>query len=719
MKLLLRILLILIGLALASAIVLVLLVFTLDPNRLKPLLEKQAAERGIQLQMTGDIRWKLFPSLGLSLGELQLHSLQDKTLLAAIKEAEVSVQLMPIFQRQIQADGVRLDGLEVHYSVDAQGNSAWQSIGRSDTPSVATPAEPSAEGAQPELSVERIDITNLALFYTNTQSGDRAEIRDLNLQASDVALAGEAFPVKLDLSAKWNDFASVQLVWRGPVTINLTTQILKVEDADMTLRAGDAKLRFRLSADTHWGEPLTSKGSLELEPTALPPLFKALGVEPIETANPHALQQVGGTVTYDFAPDQLQLSPITLVLDKTNLKGQLQLKHFEQPVVITAWHGTTLALDDYLPPKTVEKAGATLEPEAPAQPLPMETLRALNLDAKLAFDSLSYQGLPIDQLQVRVTAKEGLLKLDALTMQIAEGNIAGEGQLDARGAEAKLRMELQSRNVELGTLLQTFAQLDKISGKANANATITSHGSTDKALKDNLMVEATAESQELRMVPINIEEQFCRALAILQQQSLPENIEWPDMTRLEPVQMQLRYAENTIIVQQLSAQIAHLLSAATGTLNLETGQFNFPFSLSLGDFAGQVEGCLPIDDKWRKRALPIRCKGSLDEIGVGTCLPDTKLLADLAKDRLKGEAKEKLEEERDRLEKKLGTKARDLLQEKLGEEKSKNTEESVRDLLNQFKKKKDLKMEEPVKTETPLPSEQIMPAAPSEENKTE
>ena len=49
MKLLLRILLISIGLGLASVILLVLLVFTLDPNRLKPLLEKQAAERGIQL----------------------------------------------------------------------------------------------------------------------------------------------------------------------------------------------------------------------------------------------------------------------------------------------------------------------------------------------------------------------------------------------------------------------------------------------------------------------------------------------------------------------------------------------------------------------------------------------------------------------------------------------------------------------------------------------
>ena len=181
---------------------------------------------------------------------------------------------------------------------------------------------------------------------------------------------------------------------------------------------------------------------------------------------------------------------------------------------------------------------------------------------------------------------------------------------------------------------------------------------------------------------------------------MPENLDWPDMTRLEPVTMQLRYAANTLNLQQLNATIANLLSTASGRFNLETGRFDVPFSLSLGEFASKVESCLPIDEKWRKRALPIRCKGAIDDIGPTTCLPDTKLLTELVKDRVKGEvrekldaekarAEEKLEAEKDRLEEKLGDKAKDLLKDKLGEEKGKNTEDSVRNLLNQLKKKKD------------------------------
>ena len=689
MKILMRSLLILIGLVCALLLVLVVLIFTLDPNRLKPLLEKQAAERGIELHIPGDINWKLFPNLALSLGELNLHSIQDKTLLAAVNQAEVSVQLMPIFQRQILVDGIRLDGLEVRYEIDAQGASAWDSIGGDKKDSGEPPAAATDTGAPPELAVEQIDITNLKLQYANAQTGDRAEIQRLNLHATDVALQGKAFPLQLDFSAAYNDMPPMQIAWNGPVSVNLDTQMLKVAEADVKLQVGAANLVAALATETHWGEPLTSKGKIDIEPAALPPLLKALDIEPPQTANPKALQQVGGAITYDFGPDQLTLKPVTLTVDDTRVDGQLQLKNFEQPVIVTGWQGTSLVVDDYLPPEMAKNGEAAPQPETPPQPLPLEAIRDLNINAKVAFEKLIYKQLPIHQPQLQMSAKNGLVKLETLSLQTADGTVTGEGQLDARSSEAQLQMALQSQGVNLGTLLKTFADLDKITGKASATANITSHGATGKALQDNLIVEASAESQELQVTPINIEEQFCRALSILQQQALPENLEWPDMTRLEPVKMQLRYAENTLNLQQLNATIANLLSTASGSFNLETGKFNVPFSLSIGEFASKVEGCLPIEEKWRKRSLPIRCKGSMDNIGPTTCLPDTKLLTELAKDRLKGEAKEKIEAEKDRLEEKLEDKAKDLLKEKLGEEKGKNTEESVRNLLNQFKKKKE------------------------------
>ncbi len=710
MKILIRSLLILVGLIALAAIVLIALVFTLDPNHLKPILQKQAAERGLELRIPGDIDWKLLPNLGLQLGALEIYTAEDKTLLAAITAAEVSVQLMPILQRQIRVDGVRLDGLEVNYAVDAQGRTGWD--GLSDPKPDGAPAE-AASDTPAELSVDRIQITDLRLVYTDAQSGDRAEIRDFNLTASEVALAGRPFPLTLEFTAVWNEFSPLRLEWDGPVQLNLDTQILQVADAKIEAQAGAAKLALTLATDTHWGEPLTSKGAVKWAPFALPPLLEALGVEPPKTASAQALQKFGGTLSYNLGPDQLELKPINLTLDQTRLDGDLLLHDFAKPAITTTWRGSALVLDDYLPPPDKAAAGAPAETAAPPQPLPLETLRELNLNADVSFDQVSYQGLPVEQPQLRIKAKDGLLQLDRLSLQTADGKITGQGQLDARGSTARLQLGLQSQGVELGTLLRTFAEVDKLSGKATADLTATSHGATDQALTDNLVVEAKAQSDQLRVVPINIEEQFCRALALLQQQNLPENMDWPDMTRLEPVQMQLRYAENTLTVQQLNAEIAHLLGSATGSFNLETGQFNIPVSLSLGDFANAAAGCLPVDEKWRKRSLPIRCKGTVDDIGVKTCLPDTQVLTDLFKDRIKGEAREKLEEEKDRLEKKLGSKARDLLQEKLGEEKGKNTEDSVRGRLDQFRKRKDPKPAAPAAAEPAAPTAGESPAAPA------
>src|SRR5690606_36570168 len=231
-------------------------------------------------------------------------------------------------------------------------------------------------------------------------------------------------------------------------------------------------------------------------------------------------------------------------------------------------------LDDYLPPESEAKEGAAA-PETPPQPLPLETLRSLNLNAKLGFEKLTYKGLPINQPQFQVSANNGLIKLETLSLQTADGKISGEGQLDARGSEAQLHIDVQSQGIDLGTLLKTFADLDKLTGKASATANITSRGATDRALlDDNLVVEATAQSEELRVVPINSEEPFCRAISNLQQQALQENLEWPDMTRLEPVKMQMRYAEKTLNLQQLNATIANLIGTASGFFNVDTGEFN-------------------------------------------------------------------------------------------------------------------------------------------------
>lgn len=678
----------------------VVLVLTLDANLLKPVLQKAARDQGADLVIAGDLEWKFYPNIGLNLGELQVLTLSDKQPLASITGAAVSVKLLPLLRdRAILVNGIMLDGLNAEFNVDQNGESPWSQLGTHAAPTEEPAAE---EQALPTLEVDSIAIRNLNLHYSNAQTGDDVRVRDTSLNSTNFSLTGRPFELELRSTIIYNDQPAATLHWQGPVAVNMDEQVFSTEGAKLSANFANAELRLELNNRTHFGDAFTTAGTAVLQPVKLGPLFTALGIEPPETSNPQVLQQAGLSTSYTVDESSAVLTDTVVQLDDIRLQGELRISNFEQPQIVTRWQGNSLALDDYLPPPA-EQPSQT-EPSPPTA-LPIEALQSLNLDATIAFEQISTQGLNLEQPTLHVQAKDGLIELEKLAMNVAGGSIAGTGRLDARQSQAKLAMQVSTKDVNLGQLLKTFAELDNITGSASASIDATSVGATDTALIDNLVLTAVAQSESLSLVPFNIEEQFCKALALVQQE-IPKNFDWPAMTKLEPVTMELKFSEQTLQIDRLSAEIASLLGAAQGQFSLASGDFNVPFNLSIGSFATTSPGCLPIKEKWRKRALPLRCKGNINNIGPTTCLPDTKLIGDMIKDKLKGEAKEKLEQERaelkqkaalkqDQVEQKLEDKTRELVDKELGSEQTKELESKLKGALNRFKGK------EPAKTSAP------------------
>lgn len=696
MKTIKRVVLSVLALILLAVVGMAILISTLDANLLKPVLHKVAREQGIELSIPGDIGWQFYPNLGLTLGVVRISTLDEQPL-ASITGAALSVRLMPLIQdRAILINGVMLTGLDAQFNIDEEGNTPWSQVGPQDTKDAAEEPAPQPDGEQPlpTLEIDSVEVTHLSVYYTNAQTGDQIEITDTHLSSQNVSLTGEPFALSFRSNIKYNEQPAARVGWRGPVALNLDAQTFSTGGANLAVQLDQASAELNLTNLTHWGEPFSSAGSLTLQPMELPPLFKALDIAPPEVSNPSVLQQVSVQLNYALDEQQVRITDATLQLDRIRLQGDLSVANFEQPQIKTRWEGNTIVLDDYLPPATEEQEP---QEQAPPTPLPIEALQALNLEAAISFESIEFKGLKINQPQVRVTAKEGLVTLEKTAMNVADGSVAGEASLDARQPEAKLAMRLKSENVELGELLKVLADVDQLSGSASASIEATSRGTTDQALIDNLKLEAVAESQSLRLTPFNMEQQFCRALALVQQES-PKAFDWPAMTKLEPVTMQLKLSEQTLRLNQLTAEIASLVGAAEGQFNLASGDFNIPFSLSLGDFATSIPGCLPIQEKWRKRALPIRCKGNLADMGPTTCLPDAKLIGDIIKNRVKTEAKEKIEQERvelkqkaeqkqDQVEQKLEDKTREAIGKELGDEQTKELEGKVKGALDRFKGK--------------------------------
>lgn len=697
MKTIKRIVLGVLALILLAVVGMAILISTLDANLLKPVLHKVAREQGIELSIPGDIGWQFYPNLGLTLGVVRISTLDEQPL-ASITGAALSVRLMPLIQdRAILINGVMLNGLDAQFNIDQEGNTPWSQVGPQNTTDAIEEPAPQPDGEQPlpTLEIDSVEITHLSVYYNNAQTGDQIEITDTHLSSQNVSLTGEPFALSFRSNIKYNEQPAALVEWQGPVALDLEAQTFSTGGAHLTVQLNQANAELDLANITHWGEPFSSAGSLTLQPMELPPLFEALDIPPPDVSNPSVLQQVSVQLNYAVDEQQVRITDATLQLDRIRLQGDLSIADFEQPQIKTRWEGNTILLDDYLPPSATEEQEP--QEQTPPTPLPIEALQALNLEAAISFESIELKGLNINQPQVRITAKDGLVTLEKMAMNVADGSVTGEASLDARQPEAELAVRLKSENVELGKLLKALADIDQLSGGASASIEAISRGTTDQALIDNLKLEAVAESQSLRLTPFNMEQQFCRALALVQQES-PKAYDWPALTKLEPVTMQLKLSEQTLKLDQLTAEIASLVGAAEGQFNLASGDFNIPFSLSLGDFATTIPGCLPIQEKWRKRALPIRCKGNLADMGPTTCLPDAKLIGDIIKNRVKTETKEKIEQERaelkqkaeqkqDQVEQKLEDKTREAIGKELGDEQTKELEGKVKGALDRFKGK--------------------------------
>src|SRR5690606_4836448 len=128
---------------------------------------------------------------------------------------------------------------------------------------------------------------------------------------------------------------------------------------------------------------------------------------------------------------------------------------------------------------------------------PIEAFQALDLEAAIRFEQVIAKGITINQPRVQLSAKQGLLRLEKLDMKLADGTVQGTAELDARQPQAKLALDIDSNNVNLGELLQSFADIDNLSGNASASIEATSVGATDQALIDNLQLNASATSQSL------------------------------------------------------------------------------------------------------------------------------------------------------------------------------------------------------------------------------
>lgn len=187
--------------ALAAYIVLV-----LDPNDYKQELASAVKKKtDMDMALTGQLAWQLYPNIGIKLGETSLVDPTLKETLLAVQEAAVSVQLMPLLAGKVSVNAVLLDGAAVRFVQYADGKTSWDHL----LEKLKSPDE--EESKKVSFAIDTLDVKNTQLTLVDEKAGVTRTVSKVAVQAQDID-PDKAFPIKAQFQFAQKDAAGKTLL---------------------------------------------------------------------------------------------------------------------------------------------------------------------------------------------------------------------------------------------------------------------------------------------------------------------------------------------------------------------------------------------------------------------------------------------------------------------------------------------------------------------------
>ena len=144
----------------------------------------------------------------------------------------------------------------------------------------------------------------------------------------------------------------------------------------------------------------------------------------------------------------------------------------------------------YLPPPSEEKTGEKKAEKKPSTAERKKTdytpLRKLILDGKIRVGNLKAHGAKVQDIYLKVSAKNGLINLDPLTLKLYQGNVSSKGALDVRRDVPKSNMALQAKGIQVSPLLKDVLKKDFLEGTVKADMNIAMAGDDPEEIKKTL-----------------------------------------------------------------------------------------------------------------------------------------------------------------------------------------------------------------------------------------
>ena len=691
LKILLSIIVVAVGVV---AVLAVALLFIVDPNDYKDqIASKVEQQTGRTLTIEGDLALSIFPWLGLDIGKTQLSNAAgfgDEPM-ARMDAVQVRVKLLPLLRSELETDTVRLSGLRLNLAKAADGTTNWDDLtGEAVAPpdEEVMPKDDAGGELLGGLAIGGIEVTGAHLVWDDRSTDSRYEVSDLSFTTGAIE-PGEPFELDLGFSiAASQPEISGTFGLTGGIWIDESLQVFRISEArldadvagepvpggrqvlslesdialdldqqtlelpQLVLNALGLAISGQASGSGITGDAPQFRGDVAIAEFVPREVITALGQDAPVTSDDTVLGKADASLQWEASGSHFAATSLTAHLDDTRLGGTARVDNFAAPAIGFDLQVDTIDVDRYLPPPSDPEESAAPTPAAvaghSAGMLPVETLRGLNLDGSLKLGSLKAYNLRSTNIEFRVRAKDGLVRVHPAGAVMYQGQYTGDITIDARRDTPSIAMHERMAGIQAGPLLKDLTGDDKMLGKGDLMAKLTARGNTPEAMKRSLNGDISFAFTEGAVKGVNIASLIRNAQAKLQGKPAPVESE-PNQTDFAELSGTAKVTNGVINNKDLSMKSPLLRIKGEGKVGLPDESIDYLLTTKIvGTLEGQGGKTLK---ELKGVAIPVRVGGTFS---APTWTPD---LGAAVGDVVKEKAKKEIEK-----------KSRDLLKDKLDDE---------------------------------------------------
>ena len=568
-------------------------------------------QTGATLTVNGDTSLSLFPVLGVSLTDAAITLPEKSRPDARVRSLQIGVQILPLLSGRVEIDTFSLDGLSARIESEAE-QKALDTSTLSDREldnfyaqrrqSLAAAGEAAgtefALAVPLALNVNRLAITDAEIELVDAQGSAPSIIKITSLRASDLNLDGRAMPLAMALQVKGDQAVDVHL--KGDILFAQQEQIASLD-----------KLAITIAGATAQPLELLASGPIDL-------------------------------------PRRIADLQLKLTTGATKGSGKLRYANFESPQIDSTLHLNLLdpALLALAGP---EAAGAADSSGGDGDaPLPLDAIRTIDTRAVLTIDEVRSGGHTIENVQARLRAVDGVVRLEKLSGDLYGGQLDARATFNGKHNTATLDTSGSVSNLDIARTLAAAESEAQVRGKAGLHWQLRSRGRTANELTAALNGPIKLDTDAVELQGTSVEKTLCQAVALTNKEKL--TTVFPATTRFKTVAASIQLADGKARLQPLQAELNDVALTGNGKFNLMTEEFSATFKARLSPGLEELDHACRVSKRLVAIDWPVNCSGNVNTEPSNWCRVDTEqIITDLTVN----EGKRKLEKEASKLLNKL------------------------------------------------------------------